>query len=51
MTKRKGGKEGALDKSRKRGRDTQDSNRGDGMGGMGGAFDVKKRRMEKKGRK
>lgn len=51
LTKRKGGKEGALDKSRKRGRDTQDSVRGDGTNGMGGAFDIKKRRMEKKGRR
>lgn len=51
LTRRKGGKEGALDKSRKRGRDTQDSVRGDGTNGMGSAFDVKKRRMEKKGRR
>ena len=43
LTRRKG-KEGALDRSRKR-RAVEDGPRGDGIGG---AFDVKKRRLEKK---
>ena len=48
---RKKGKDTALDKSRKR-RATEDGPRGDGMGdSMGGAFDMKKRRMDKKMRR
>ncbi|KAF7188639.1 hypothetical protein HII31_10301 [Pseudocercospora fuligena] len=45
LTKRKG-KDSALDKSRKR-RAVEDGPRGDGIGG---AFDMKKRRLSKKGR-
>jgi len=48
LTRRKGGKQSALDMSRKRGRDVEDGPRGSGMGE---AFDVKKRRMDKKMRR
>jgi len=47
LTKKKGGRDSALDKSRKR-RATEDGPRGDGIGG---AFDVKKQRMDKKARR
>ena len=49
LTKRKGGRESALDRSRKR-RATEDGPRGSGSG-IGDAFDVKRRRMEKKMRR
>ena len=49
---RKKGKDTVLDKSRKRSRATEDGPRGDGMGdSIGGAFDMKKRRMDKKMRR
>ncbi|KAK4555929.1 hypothetical protein LTR86_007149 [Recurvomyces mirabilis] len=51
LTRRKGGKEGAFERSKKRGRDVGDRNRDDGTGGMGGAFEVKRRRVEKKSRR
>lgn len=47
LTRKKGGKDTTLDKSRKR-RATEDGPRGDGIGD---AFDIKKRRMDKKMRK
>ncbi|KAK5113969.1 hypothetical protein LTR62_003092 [Meristemomyces frigidus] len=51
LTRRKGGKEGAFEKSKKRGRDVGDRNRDDGTGGVGGAFEIKKRRVEKRSRR
>ncbi|OQO11766.1 hypothetical protein B0A48_03493 [Cryoendolithus antarcticus] len=48
LTGRKGGKEGVLERSRKR--PTEDGPRGDGVQG-GGAFEVKKRRVEKRAKR
>ncbi|KAK5130009.1 hypothetical protein LTR08_002564 [Meristemomyces frigidus] len=50
LTRRKGGKDGALEKSRKR-RTVEDGPRDSGTGGIGEAFDVKRRRLEKKTRR
>ncbi|KAK4542835.1 hypothetical protein LTR36_006211 [Oleoguttula mirabilis] len=48
LTRRRGGKEGVLEKSRKRRAGTEDGPRDSGIGG---AFEVKRKRMEKKTRR